>query len=124
MSLYVLSLMKSTLIGLGLLLILFIGLKIVMTSMGNRDIPHSNWVALEVGIVFVMAGIFINYKFYEILDNKVENGYAVYLDGKEVETEDISFTQYNVTVNDEDKTIYLSQSTNDRKTFIPIFIHR
>lgn len=124
MSFSILSFLVSALLRLGFLFIFIPIMFIVTNKMSNRDIAIANYIGLLVGIVFVVVGILTNSKCYDILDNKVEEGYVVYLDGNEIEPENVSFTQYDVVINDEDETIYLSQKKNKRKFYIPIFIQR
>ena len=53
-------------------------------------------------------GILIGYQRYGIMHDKVKDGYTVYLDETEIETDNIRFSKYiYITVNDKDKTIRL-----------------
>lgn len=61
-------------------------------------------------------------------DNAKKDGYSFYYNGAEVDPETVSYTQYNVVYNDENKSVYLAQPTpapqsdSHTTTFFPIFI--
>jgi len=77
-----------------------------------------------VGIIMITSGLLASFEQQNILEEKVNEGYIVYLDGQEVEAEAVSFTQYNVSINDENEAIYLTQKRERRNHYVPVVIPR
>ncbi len=108
---------SSMFIGIGALVV---GLVISMWGMTNplgktteRMIQQAEDAALEQRMQW---------------DNAKKDGYSFYYNGTEVDPETVSYTQYNVVYNDENKAVYLAQPTpvpqsdSHTTTFFPIFI--
>lgn len=73
-------------------------------------------------IVTLSLALFCREQYFNELNNMADSGYVVYLDGQEVNADKISFSQYSISINDEDKTIKLAEKKYRSRPFfyIPI----
>ena len=75
-----------------------------------------------ISVVILFGSFFLGIKRYDTLDARVSEGYAIYLDGQQVDAETISFSQYKISINDTNKTIYLTQKNERWNNYMPVII--
>lgn len=114
----------GALFAIAFLLIVCSGICIAFKLVFGKTISISDYIMFIIGFVLLVSATFLSYQSYDILDKKIKNGYEVYLDGNEINPENISFGHYNVSINDEEKNIYLSQKKTEKRKYIPVIIPR
>lgn len=79
-------------------------------------------MGVAVVLMTAIAFIFINHMrdeltqmnvkqeaFYDEVDNKIDNGYKVFIDGSEIDGDSIDVRLYEVKCSDEKKSVYLTK---------------
>lgn len=104
-SLFVLNILIIMLLFLILATVVKMFEALIGIHFSASHVPFFMWMTLLV--VEMVVAYCLQEGTYSYLENKVEAGYSVYVDGQEADAENIEFSQYRYFVDDEKKKICL-----------------
>lgn len=102
---------------------MFFAIKAVMfvPAWWHREISKLKFLITVVLFgVFTIAACLAQAQTYVELKHMADTEYAIYLDGQEVDADKVAFWQYSISVDEENKEIFLSQKKQSGIRYIPI----
>lgn len=116
--------MSIAIIAFGVLM-LFVALLLVERQYGGGDMKKKRsevMIALLAVLVMCLSlwgSVSAKTAAHERLLGYVASGYTVYIDGREVDGNNIDILQYSASVDEEGELIYLTQKQRRRMIFVP-----
>lgn len=97
----------------------------------SYSIKSTGELFLKYGIIgFIAMSLFLGYfmvykkfnkntemKIIEIVQEDVENGYKLYIDGQEIDINTINLDKYEITIKDDEKIVILDRKWNYKSLF-------